>query len=123
PPTAAASDLAGTRQTGAKRPARPAAANAPRMIPKSMTEVTSVRTLACSSAARGSDDQYGHAETSTPANASGFDPDSANADVTPHGRPASASVATFTSARPIAPAASGHGPRRYASRGTSVPRR
>src|SRR5438067_8759012 len=108
--TAAASDFAGTRHAGAKRPARPAAASAPRMIPKSITEVTSLNTLAWSSAVRAGVDQYGHAVTFTPAASRSFDPHNANAPVTPHGRPARASVAMLTAASPSAPAASGQGP-------------
>src|SRR5438309_11326978 len=118
--TEAASDFAGTRHDGAKRPARPAAVSAPRMMPKSMTDVTSLNTLALSSALRV--DQYGHEPTSTPRAASIFDPQSANADVMPQGRPASASVATLTAASPSAPAASGQGPRTGSERGLTPAR-
>src|SRR5687768_8865506 len=45
-----------------------------------------------------------------PRAANHFAPHSANADVTPHGRPPIVSVAMLTIARPIAPATSGHGP-------------
>src|SRR5262245_1775285 len=108
---AAASDRAGTFHEGANLPARPDAVSAPSTIPKSMTEVTSLKTLACSSPARAC--QYGHDATSAPVAATIFDPHNANAEVTPHGRPASASVATLTAARPSAPAANGHGPRNH----------
>src|SRR5207248_7861565 len=81
------------------------------MMPKSVTDVMSRKTLAWSSAARAGVDQYGHEATGTPAAARAFDPQSAKAPVIPHGRPASASVATLTAARPSAPAASGQGPR------------
>src|SRR5688572_22047623 len=112
PTTAAASDLSGTRHVGAKRPASPAAASAPSTIPKFITDVTSSKTLACSSAVRAGVCQYGQLDTSTPVAATSFDPQSANADVTPHGLPAITSVATLIAASPSAPATSGQGPRR-----------
>src|SRR3990172_950024 len=87
------------------------------MIPISITDVTSLSTLARSAEAFPAGCQYGHAATSTPTAASIFDPHNANADVTPHGRPAKTSVAIFTTARPSAPATSGHGPRSHARRG------
>src|SRR6187200_686625 len=96
--------------TGAKRPARIAASNAPRMMPKSITEVTSISTLDLSAAACAGAAQYGHDAMSMPSAANHFAPHSAKADVTPHGRPPIVSVAMLTTARPIAPAASGHGP-------------
>src|SRR5438552_6032947 len=80
------------------------------MIPKSITEVTSLNTLAWSSAVRAGVDQYGHVVTFSPAASRSFDPHNANAPVTPHGRPARASVAMLTAASPSAPAASGQGP-------------
>src|SRR5579885_803190 len=99
PPTiAASSERSGMRQIGAKRSASPAANSAPSTMPKSITEVTSVNRLPLNCAARAGDDQYGHAATSTPTAASAFEPHSANAEVMPHGRPASASVATLSSA-------------------------
>src|SRR5690242_16310549 len=81
------------------------------MIPKSMTDVMSLNTLACSSAVRAGVAQYGHEVIWTPAASSAFDPQSAKAPVTPHGRPASASVAMLTAASPSAPATRGQGPR------------
>src|SRR5688500_7188048 len=45
-----------------------------------------------------------------PSAANHFAPHSANADVTPHGRPPIVNVAMLTMARPTAPATSGHGP-------------
>src|ERR1700694_4463193 len=112
--TAAASDRAGTRQVGANFPASPEAVSAPRMIPKAITDVTSLKTLAWRSAVR--DCQYGQAATFAPVAATIFEPHSANADVTPHGRPASASVAMLTAASPTARPASGHGPRSHEPR-------
>ena len=57
PIIAARSDRAGTRHTGEKRPASPAAINAPRMIPKFSTEVMSLKTLASKVAAAAGDCQ------------------------------------------------------------------
>src|SRR4051812_34770942 len=111
---AATSDFGATRHVGANRPARPAAMSAPSMMPISITEVTSVRTLARNAAAFVAGCQYGHEDACTPTAATIFDPHNANADVTPHGRPESVSVAIFTAARPSAPAANGHGPRSHA---------
>src|SRR6185503_16026770 len=111
PTTAAAADRAETRHAGAKRPARPAAAIAPSTRPMSITDVTSSAIGAWSAARCAGVDQYGHASTFTFSVASALAPHNANADVTPHGRPAIRSVAMLTAARPIAPAASGHGPR------------
>src|SRR5918995_3396494 len=109
PTTAAPSDLSGTRQVGANRPASPAAASAPSTIPKFITDVTSSKTLACSSAARAGVCQYGQLDTSTPVAATSFEPHKAKADVTPHGRPAITSVATLIAASPTAPATTAHG--------------
>src|SRR5918993_4144241 len=110
PITAAANDGPEIFQTGANRPARMAASNAPRMMPKSITEVTSINTLDFSAAACAGAVQYDHDATSTPIASNHFAPHSANADVTPHGRPPMVSVAMLTMARPTAPATSGHGP-------------
>src|SRR4051794_20791899 len=107
---AAASERTGTRQVGAKRPAAAAAAHAPRMIPASITETTSATTRPLSDAACAGAAQYGHDATATPAADAIFAPHKANAPVTPHGRPESSSVAMLTTARPTAPATSGHGP-------------
>ena len=89
--TAASSERAGIFHTGANLPAMDAAAREPRMIPMSMTVVTSCAigafsTLACFA-------QYGHEATSMPSAMNALAPHNANADVTPHGRPANASVA------------------------------
>src|SRR5437762_1980916 len=107
---AAASDRAGTRHVGANRPADAAAASAPSTIPTSITDVTSTMTGAFNEAACAGAAQYGHDATCTPAADAAFAPHSANAPVTPHGRPDTIKVAMLTSARPIAPATSGHGP-------------
>jgi|GEM_PF-5755503 len=90
------------------RPLTTAAKVAPRMIPKSMTDVTSENTLAVSGL--GLPRQYGQAATSDPAISAHFDPHSANPAVSPQGRPASTSVAAFNSASPTAPVISDHGP-------------
>src|SRR5436309_1002722 len=63
---AAATERSGTRHAGANRPATPAAASAPSMIPAFITEPTSLRTLALSAAACAGAFQYGHRATSMP---------------------------------------------------------
>src|SRR4029079_19211963 len=98
PTTAAASDRLDAFHTGANRPARIAAKSAPRMIPKSITDVTSFNTLDCSAAACAGVVQYDHDATLTPSAWNHFAPHSANADVTPHGRPPIVNVAMLTSA-------------------------
>src|SRR5262247_1749070 len=98
--TAVAADPAEIRHLGANLPARPAAAIAPSTRPISMTEVTSAATGACSAARCAGVAQYGHASIFTFSAASAFAPHSANADVTPHGRPATSNVVILTSARP-----------------------
>ena len=50
--TAAMSERAGSFQPGLNFPASPAASSAPRMMPKSMTEVISAKTLSRSARAR-----------------------------------------------------------------------
>src|SRR5277367_519796 len=84
PKTAAAADRDDTRQAGAKRPASPAAPNAPSMMPRSITDVTSDVIGARNAAACAGAAQYGHAATLTPTADNTFAPHSANADVTPH---------------------------------------
>ena len=91
------------------------------MMPKFITDVTSSSTLLSSAAFCAGAVQYGQVCTGTPRAAAALAPHRANADVTPHGRPAITSVAMFTAARPIAPATSGHGPRSH--RGSLVRRR
>ena len=80
------------------------------MIPKSITDVTSINTLDLSAVACAGACQYDHDATSMPSAANHFAPHSAKADVTPHGRPPIVSVAMLTTASPMAPATSGHGP-------------
>src|SRR5688572_19849169 len=80
------------------------------MMPKSITDVTSSSTLDLSAVARAGAVQYDHDATSMPSAANHFAPHNANAEVTPQGLPPMVSVAMLTIARPIAPAASGHGP-------------
>ena len=74
-------------------------------LPERLELTEAFNEAACAGAA-----QYGHDATCTPAADAAFAPHSANAPVTPHGRPERISVAMLTTARPIAPATSGHGP-------------
>ena len=85
-------------------------------MPPSITEVTSPKTLPRSAAVWPGDDQYGHVSTGTPTARSALAPHSANAEVTPQGRPAMSSVAEVHGSRPTAPATSGHGPRSQRAR-------
>src|SRR5688572_7109535 len=112
---AAASDRIGTLHAGRNLPASSEASSAPRMIPTFMTDVTSARTLASRAAFCAGAVQYGHDATGMPIACAIFAPQRANADVTPHGRPARSSVAMLTTASPTAPAANGHGPRSQAT--------
>ena len=68
----------------------------------SITDVTSSAIGAWSAARCAGVDQYGHVSTLTFNAASALAPHNANAEVTPHGRPAISSVAMFTAARPMA---------------------
>ena len=70
------------------------------MMPASITDVTSATTLVRRATAWAGVVQYGQLATGTPAADSSFAPHNANAEVTPQGRPAITSVATFTIARP-----------------------
>jgi hypothetical protein len=67
--SSATSERIGTVQLGENFPASPAAINAPRMMPKSMTEVTSAKMFCCSDCARAGACQYPHEATSTPVTA------------------------------------------------------
>ena len=111
PATAATSDRIGTEKDGRNRPARAAARNAPAMMPKFITEVTSANTLWRSALAGVGQVQNSHAATSMPPVAAIFAPHSPSAKVIDHGWPASASVSAFNSASATAPHTSGHGPR------------
>src|ERR1700737_510965 len=110
--TAAASERSGTRQPGANWPASAEAASAPIMIPTSMIDVTSYESGAASALACCC--QYGQLATSMPSAVAPFAPQSANADVMPHGRPASAKVAKLRTASAMAPTNIGHGPTSHA---------
>src|SRR5262245_34283655 len=90
------------------------------MMPKFITDVTSLRTLAFNAAACAGTVQYGHVLTDSPKAPATFAPHSANADVTPHGRPPMTSVAMLTMARPMAPTTSGHGPRSQLAGPTAI---
>src|ERR1700712_2761736 len=79
-------------------------------MPMSITDVTSREMGAASAAAFALLAQYGQLATSNPIADAAFAPHNANADVMPHGRPESASVAKLSNASAIAPATSGHGP-------------
>src|SRR5262245_33077344 len=120
---AAASDFAGTRKFLLSRPAKPAARNAPIMMPKFITDVTSVNTLAFNEAALAASVQYGQAATFTPKRPRTLAPHRANAPVIPHGRPDMASARKFTRAKPTAPHSMGHGPRRIEPAGASASNR
>ena len=91
-----------------KAAATQAQAAAPRMIPKSITDVMSENLLADSGP--GLPRQQGQAATSNPTQRAHFEPQSAKPAVSPQGRPAMTSVAPFKSAKPTAPVISDHGP-------------
>src|SRR3990172_6293111 len=110
PISAAAAAPAESAPRGRKRPASPAAANAPSTMPKSITEVTSANTLESSAARWKSALQNASPSGLQPSSRAAFAPQSVNAQVMLQGCPASASVAKLSSASASAPAASGQGP-------------
>src|SRR5690606_6381660 len=112
PITAATNERFGILKFGANLPARLAANNAPSMMPKFIIDVISNQSDSDKALALAGCCQYAQEATSIPTKLADFAAQTARAEVTPHGRPASAKVAKLSRVKMIPPQINGHGPRK-----------